>query len=71
MTFIQSRNDIKVLDLGSNKVKLHQQIQSTEMGGGVAIESKGREASNASFGKHTHWCATSGRELCIAFTVKE
>lgn len=33
VTTVQSRNDTKVLDLGSNKVKLDQQIKSTEMGG--------------------------------------
>lgn len=42
VTIVQSRNDIKVLDLGSNKVKLDQQVKSTEMGGRVDIEGKGR-----------------------------
>ena len=29
------------------------------------VERKGREASNASFGKNTHCCAASGSELTL------
>lgn len=68
---VQRRNDIKVLDLGSNRVKPNQQTKPAEMGGCVGAESKGRKEGFRLLLGDMPTCATSGSELCVVFTVQD